>query len=112
MSIAAPPSRLVPVYPSKHEPTTSVEAAVSGADSDVPTLRVSARGSVAPGVAWERYADPARWPRWAPQIRRVETAGDRIGPGLRGRVVGPLGVAVSFVIDDVDEVARTWSWSV
>ena len=61
---------------------------------------------------WERYAVPDRWPEWAPQIRRVDTAAARIAPGVRGRVQGPPGVAVSFVIGAVDEQARTWSWDV
>jgi hypothetical protein len=78
----------------------------------VATLSVSASGSATPAQAWERYADPRRWSQWAPQIRRVDTAGERIVAGLRGRVVGPLGVAVSFVVDDVDEDARSWNWSV
>ena len=73
---------------------------------------MSVSGSAAPSLAWERYADPRQWTDWAPQIRRVETVGERIGPGLRGRVVGPLGIAVTFMVDDVDEDARTWSWSV
>lgn len=76
------------------------------------TLCASATGSLAPALVWERYADPRRWPDWAPQIRRVETAGDRIVRGLSGRVVGPLGVAVTFVVDEVDEDERIWNWSV
>ena len=76
------------------------------------TLCASATGSLSPALVWERYADPRRWSAWAPQIRRVETVGGRIVPGLSGRVIGPLGVAVTFVVDEVDEDARVWSWSV
>lgn len=72
----------------------------------------SARGPLPAREVWERYADPHRWPSWAPQIRRVETAAARIAPGVTGTVVGPLGVRVRFTITEVDEAARTWSWDV
>ncbi len=78
----------------------------------MPTLSISVRGTAEPSVVWERYADPRRWPEWAWQIRRVDTTGNRIVAGLRGRVLGPLGAAVNFVVDDVDEAGRTWSWTV
>jgi hypothetical protein len=75
---------------------------------------VRVTGPVAPARAWERYADPARWAGWAPQIRRVVldgAGGARIAPGLRGRVHGPAGLRVDFVVTAVDEAARTWSWT-
>lgn len=72
----------------------------------------SADGPAAPALVWERYADPGRWAGWAPQIRRVETAADRIAPGVTGRVFGPLGVRVGFTVTAVDEAARTWAWDV
>lgn len=72
-----------------------------------------ASGSADPAVAWERYAETGRWADWAPQIRRVESSADRIAPGVTGRVHGPLpGVYIDFVVDDVDEAARRWSWTV
>jgi hypothetical protein len=61
---------------------------------------------------WERYASPARWVEWAPHIRRVDTTAPRIAPGVRGRVHGPSGLAVDFVIGEVDEQRRTWAWDV
>jgi hypothetical protein len=76
----------------------------------ITTLRAS--GPAEPDLAWRRYAEPARWADWAPQIRRVETAADRIAPGVTGRVVGPCGVAVAFTVDRVDEAARRWAWTV
>lgn len=63
-------------------------------------------------LVWERYADPARWAGWAPQISRVDTAATRIAPGATGTVHGPLGVRVAFVVTAVDEAARTWAWDV
>ena len=66
----------------------------------------------APTRRGSRYAEPARWPDWAPQINRVDASADRIAPGVTGRVVGPVGIAVHFVIDAVDEAARRWSWTV
>jgi hypothetical protein len=70
-------------------------------------LRVA--GPLPPDQAWERYAVPARW---APHLRRVDTTAARIAPGVRGRVHGPPGVAVMFVVAEVDERARTWAWDV
>lgn len=91
-------------------------------------------GPAPPQVCWERYAVPATWPTWAPQIHSVELdeiptgrrtrtgrvgagatavlAGERIVPGLRGRVRGAFPPAARFVITAVDELERTWSWRV
>jgi hypothetical protein len=77
-------------------------------------VRVTGAAPVA--AVWERYAVPARWAGWAPHLRGVEMPGDtrggRIAPGLGGRVRGPLGLRVTFVVADVDERRRTWSWDV
>jgi hypothetical protein len=35
-----------------------------------------------------------------------------LAAGVRGRVRGPLGVTLPFVVDTVDEAARRWSWTV
>ena len=75
-------------------------------------LTLSATGRAAPSSAWERYADIAQWPRWAPQISRVETDAVRIAPGVAGRVVAVGGFSVGFVVDDVDEDAQRWTWTV
>jgi Polyketide cyclase / dehydrase and lipid transport len=74
--------------------------------------RTHVTGPVPTAQVWERYAVPARWPDWAPQIRGVEATAGRIAPGVTGRVRGPLGVRVSFVVAEVDAKARTWSWDV
>ena len=76
------------------------------------SLSLHATGPVDPDEAWSRYLLPARWSEWSPQIRRVEATADQIAPGVAGRVHGPLGVAVSFVVDAVDEVDREWTWTV
>lgn len=73
-------------------------------------MRVS--GAAAPDVAWERYAAPAAWPSWSPQIRSVEATGARIVPGMTGVVHGPVGILVSFEVLTVDEAQRRWSWRV
>ena len=73
---------------------------------------VSASGALDPAAAWERYASPSVWPSWAPQIRRVECAQDRLAPGLTGRVHGLFGVTADFEVLSVDEMLRTWSWLV
>lgn len=77
-----------------------------------PSIRLSATGPLEPDAAWRRYNEPARWPSWAPQVLRVESDGDRLVAGLRGRVVGPLGVSVDFTVLSVDDAARRWSWQV
>ena len=71
-----------------------------------------ATGPVPAAEVWQRYAVPARWPAWAPQIRRVDTSAARIAPGATGYVSGPLGLRVAFTITDVDEARRTWAWDV
>jgi hypothetical protein len=73
---------------------------------------VSARGSVAPDEAWERYADLDRWPGWAPQITGVSAARRRLEPGLTGTVRAVGVVRVPFEVLAVDEAARSWSWRV
>lgn len=76
------------------------------------TLTLHATGMAPPAEVWERYAVPARWPGWAPQITGVELPADRLTPGVAGRVHGPLGIAVPFTVEGVDEAARRWSWVV
>ncbi len=76
------------------------------------TVTVSAAGAADLETAWDRYRTPALWSSWAPQISRVECPDDVIRPGTRGRVVGPLGLAVGFVIEQVDAERRSWSWIV
>lgn len=76
------------------------------------TLTITATGEVPADEAWERYAKPARWPTWAPQITGVTVDAPRIRAGAQGTVFGPLGVRADFTIDDVNEDARRWSWTV
>ncbi len=71
---------------------------------------IEATGAASPQLAWERYATPSRWSSWAPQIRRVECAQDRLTDGLTGRVHGLFGVTADFEVLSVDEPRRTWSW--
>ncbi len=75
-------------------------------------LSLSAAGAADPAEAWERYARPERWAEWAPQIKRVSASGPRRVAGMTGRVHGPVGVHVDFVVDAVDEDARRWRWTV
>ncbi|MGY1777466.1 SRPBCC family protein [Geodermatophilus sp. SYSU D00804] len=76
------------------------------------TVTLHATGPVSPAEAWERYARPARWPQWAPQITGVEVPGPRLAAGVSGRVRGPVGVTLPFVVESVDEAARQWAWTV
>ncbi|ROP45874.1 SRPBCC family protein [Pseudokineococcus lusitanus] len=75
------------------------------------TLRVAARGGATPDLAWERYARPALWPTWSPQITGVELP-DRLTTGARGVVHGVGGLRLDVVVLDVDEATRTWAWEV
>lgn len=76
------------------------------------TFSLHATGAADPDVVWERYVVPSLWASWSPQIRSVRVDSDRLSAGLRGAVVGPLGVKVPFAILAVDDVARTWDWEV
>ena len=69
-------------------------------------------GPADPDTAWERYANPALWPTWSPQIRAVRTASPRLATGMTGAVLGWGGLELPFVVDAVDEAARTWVWRV
>jgi hypothetical protein len=69
-------------------------------------------GPLPAAEAWERYADPALWSQWAPQIRSVETDVTRIEAGATGRVLGWAGTSVDFVVTSWDDAARRWSWTV
>lgn len=71
---------------------------------------VTVSGPASPAQAWERYAVPARWPEWSPTIVAVDTTGPRIVPGLAGVVRGVGGLRVHFLVEAVDEDARTWRW--
>ena len=75
-------------------------------------VTLHASGSADAETAWGRYLAPQGWPGWAPQITRVEASARRIAPGVTGRVFGPLWVSVDFVVERVDENARTWTWRV
>jgi hypothetical protein len=75
-------------------------------------VELRAEGNASPAEAWERYARPALWSTWSPQIRSVGYAPDRLIPGSVGTVHGPAGLRVDFTVVDVDEDARTWSWRV
>ncbi len=79
-------------------------------------VTLSTRGAAAPDIAWERYADPSAWSTWAPQIQWVDTDAARIAPGVGGTVHAGLlprpTLPVRFVVEAVDERARTWTWQV
>lgn len=76
------------------------------------TLTTRARGTATADEVWDRYADVRRWSEWAPQIRRVDADGSMLRTGLTGVVRPLVGPGVRFVVEDVDEAARTWAWRV
>lgn len=77
-------------------------------------MRLRARGRATPDEVWDRYVRPTRWAEWSPQIKRVDSSGDRLLPGMTGTVHGPLGVSVDFEVESVQELplagVRSWSW--
>lgn len=75
-------------------------------------VTLSAAGRITPDEVWERYADLSLWSQWAPQIRRVEATSERLEFGTTGRVYGPPGVRIDFVVLGVDADARRWAWTV
>jgi hypothetical protein len=78
------------------------------------TLTLRAHGVATVTVAWERYADPALWSTWAPQIQRVDTTMTRLVAGGTGTVRAGLlprpTLGVPFEVLSVDEEAREWVW--
>ncbi|KYG50969.1 polyketide cyclase/dehydrase [Streptomyces sp. WAC04657] len=76
------------------------------------SLTLRAEGPAPAENVWTRYAVPALWPTWSPQIRTVRVDGGRIAPGMRGEVVSFLGVSARFVVESVDEERRRWTWRV
>jgi Polyketide cyclase / dehydrase and lipid transport len=73
---------------------------------------LTATGPVDPAEAWERFMRPERWPEWSPQITGVESSAPRLAAGVTGTVRAPLGIGLPFVVDEVDEAARRWTWQV
>ncbi len=71
---------------------------------------ISASGPLHPHVVWERYAELSEWKDWSPQIRWVDATGARLTPGLTGTVHALFGVTTDFVVLDVDEAQRSWTW--
>lgn len=78
------------------------------------TLTLHAHGVASVTLAWERYADPALWSTWAPQIQRVETTMERLHAGATGTVRAGLlerpTLGVPFQVLAVDEDAMEWEW--
>jgi hypothetical protein len=79
---------------------------------EVTTTTLHATGPVDPAEAWDRYLHPARWSSWSPQITGVDTAAEEIAQGVTGRVLGPVGISVPFLVDEVDAATRRWRWTV
>jgi polyketide cyclase/dehydrase/lipid transport protein len=77
-------------------------------------LTLHAHGVASVTLAWERYADPALWSTWAPQIQRVETTMTRLAAGGTGTVRAGLlarpTLGIPFEVLAVDEEAMEWAW--
>ena len=81
---------------------------------EMATLTIHAHGVADLTLAWERYADPALWSTWAPQIQRVDTSMTRLTAGGTGTVRAGLlprpTLGIPFEVLSVDEEAKEWSW--
>ena len=73
--------------------------------------RVEARGPASAQAMWFAYAHSSRWPRWAPQVRRVDPEGPLVA-GMRGMVHGPAWSKARFEVTFVDPAAGRWTWRV
>lgn len=62
-------------------------------------------------AAWELLTDTSRWPQWGPSVFRVESAGQRIGPGSTGRVQTTIGVWLPFRVTEF-AAGRRWDWEI
>ncbi|MTB71185.1 SRPBCC family protein [Arsenicicoccus cauae] len=71
-----------------------------------------ATGAAAPEVVWERYSTPTRWTQWAPHLTGVQASTPVIRAGTTGTVTALHVVRARFVVTEVDEAARSWSWTV
>jgi hypothetical protein len=78
------------------------------------TFTLHAHGVATVTLAWERYADPALWSTWAPQIQGVDTTMPRLTAGGTGTVRAGLlprpTLGIPFEVLAVDEDAREWAW--
>ena len=62
-------------------------------------------------VVWELLTVFRYWPVWGPSVSGVQSDSERVGPGVSGRVLTPVGVSVPFEITSFEE-AVSWGWSV
>lgn len=62
-------------------------------------------------TAWELLTEFEHWPDWGTSIRRVESAADRVAPGVTGRVQTILGLWLPFEISEVVP-NHSWDWRV
>lgn len=79
------------------------------------TVSISTTGAASTQLVWERYAKPALWSSWSPQISHVDCVDLVIRAGSTGRVYavpGMLGIGVSFEVTEVDHDAMRWAWIV
>ena len=74
-------------------------------------ISISATGRAPAALVWERYAKPALWSSWSPQISRVECADEVIRVGTKGVVHTIVGITVPFDVTAVDYDAMTWAWT-
>ncbi len=62
-------------------------------------------------VVWRLITEFAQWPSWGPTVAAVKSEAKTVASGVRGTVVTPFGLAIPFVITDVDP-GVSWSWRV
>lgn len=75
------------------------------------TLRASGPADL--GLVWQRYAQPALWSSWAPQIRRVDCDVETLAVGVTGTVFGVVpNIGAQFEVVEFDEESHRWAWDV
>lgn len=62
-------------------------------------------------AVWHVLTDLDAWPRWGPTVSGAELDGSGFEVGATGRVWTPVGVALPFVISELDP-GRMWAWTV
>lgn len=62
-------------------------------------------------AVWRILVDLDAWPRWGPTVAGAQLDGSGFELGATGRVWTPVGVALPFIISDLDP-GRSWGWRV
>ncbi len=62
-------------------------------------------------AVWRILVDLDAWPRWGPTVAGAQLDGSGFELGATGWLWTPVGVALPFIISDLDP-GRSWGWRV